>query len=147
MSASEALQLYRRREHIEDMFRLFKQTADGKKPGVWNSDRIRGRHLVQFVALSYYDFLYNKLTEVQGTLGAPTGDKKHDTEANLSAERSLLKWLNARSLGEILKWFDAVESTRLGGSSHPALRLITEQTSRDLLLLDKIGYQGELSPQ
>ncbi len=71
-------------------------------------DRLRGRHLVQFVALSYYDFLYNKLKELKGTLDASTGDKKHDAETNLSAERSLLKWLNARSLGEILKWSDAV---------------------------------------
>lgn len=145
METAEALQLYRRREHIEDMFELFKQKADGKKPRVWDRERLWGRHLVQFVALSYYDYLYGKLKKLKATLGTQTGDKKHDTEANLNAERSLLRWVNARSLGEILKWFDAVEITSLGGNSHPALRIITEQTSRDLMLLDKIDYKGDLN--
>ncbi|MBQ9275814.1 MAG: hypothetical protein IJ228_13490, partial [Succinivibrio sp.] len=125
----------------------FKQKADGKKPRVWDSDRLRGREFVQFVALAYYDFLYAKLKALKATLGQPTGDKKHDTETVLKEERALLKWLKARSLHEVLGWFDAVEITRLTGKGHPAIKIVTEQTRRDQLFLERLGYQGEMSPK
>ena len=140
----ENITTYRRREHIEDLYELFKQKADGRKPSVWDSDRLRGRQLVQFVALGYYGFLYRKINQLKGVLGQKNGELLHDTELNLSRERELLSWLNNVSLYDILQWFDAVEITRLVGRKHPASRIVSECTRRDLMFLEKIGYTGDI---
>ena len=142
-----AIRLYRGREHIEDMFELLKQKADGGKPRVWDSDRLRGRQFVQFVALGYYDFLYTRLRNLKKSLGVKNGDEEHDSAENLKKERALLKWLNNVSLYDILQWFDAVEITRLVGNKHPATTIVTERTERDRMFLDRLGYTGEMLKQ
>ena len=134
-SASELLKLGRKREHIEDMFELLKQKTDGNKPRVHDSDRLRGRQFVQFIALSYYDYLYKKIKDLKSKLGKPNGDAKHDLKQNLKEENSLLKWLRNTSLNEILQWFDAVDLIRLTGKKHQNLNLITETTKRDRMFL------------
>ena len=144
-SASELLNLGRKREHIEDMFELLKQKTDGNKPRVHDSDRLRGRQFVQFIALSYYDYLYKKIKDLKSKLGKPNGDAKHDLKQNLKEENSLLKWLRNTSLNEILQWFDAVDLIRLTGKKHQNLNLITETTKRDRMFLENIGYYGELN--
>ena len=63
--AAELLKLGRKREHIEDMFELLKQKTDGKKTRVQDTDRLKGRQFVQFIALSYYDFLYKKIKDMK----------------------------------------------------------------------------------
>lgn len=143
-SASELLKLGRKREHIEDMFELLKQKTDGNKPRVHDSDRLRGRQFVQFIALSYYDYLYKKIKDLKSELGVPNGDARHDLKQNLKEESSLLKWLRNTSLNEILQWFDAIDLIKLVGRKHQNLRLITETTKRDRMFLKKIGYYGEL---
>lgn len=95
--ASELLKLGRKREHIENMFELLKQKADGKKNRVQDTDRLRGRQFVQFIALSYYDYLYKKIKDLKTTLGKPNGDTKHDLKANLEKENDLLKWIKNSS--------------------------------------------------
>ncbi len=142
--ATELLRLGRKREHIEDMFRLLKQKADGNKPRVHDTDRLRGRQFVQFVALGYYDYLYKKLKDLKAVLGKPNGDVRHDLKENLKEEDKLLKWLKNSSLNEILQWFDAVDLVRLTGKKHRHIKLITETTKRDRLFLEKIGYYGPL---
>ena len=50
--AFECLRKYRKRETIESFFETLKNRTDGTRPRVWNSDTLRGRMFVQFVALS-----------------------------------------------------------------------------------------------
>ena len=144
-TAAKLLTLGRKREHIEDMFELLKQKTDGNKPQVHDTDRLRGRQFVQFIALGYYDYLYKKIKDLKSTLGVPNGDARHDLKQNLKEETSLLKWIRNTSLNEILQWFDAIDLIRLTGRKHQNLKLITETTKRDRMFLEKIGYYGELN--
>ena len=142
---SELLSLGRKREHIEDMFELLKQKTDGNKPRVHDTDRLRGRQFVQFIALCYYDYLYKRLKDLKSELGVPNGDARHDLKQNLKDETTLLKWIKNSSLNEILQWFDAIDLIRLTGKKHQNLNLITETTKRDRMFLEKIGYYGEMN--
>jgi hypothetical protein len=49
--------LERKRETIESFFESMKQRADGTRVRVWDTDTLRGRMFVQFVALCYYEYL------------------------------------------------------------------------------------------
>lgn len=142
--AAELLKLGRKREHIEDMFELLKQKTDGKKTRVQDTDRLKGRQFVQFIALSYYDFLYKKIKDMKATLGKPNGDSRHDLKDNLDREKDLLKWLKNSSLNEVLQWFDAVDLIQLTGKKHKNIKLITETTIRDRLFLERLGYSGQM---
>ena len=144
MNTAELLKLGRKREHIEDMFELLKQKTDGKKTRVQDTDRLKGRQFVQFIALSYYDFLYKKIKDLKATLGKPNGNLRHDLKDNLDKEKDLLKWLKNSSLNEVLQWFDAVDLIQLTGKKHKNINLITETTIRDRLFLEKIGYSGQM---
>lgn len=139
----DALANYRRREHIEDMFCDFKQKANGSKPRVWDSETLMGRLTCQFIALGYYEFLYNKIRALKNTLGNRTGDADHDTEMNLNKERKLRGWLKKNSLHKILNWFDCVEMTTLPGAKSK-ISIISETTERDRFFLEKLGYVGPM---
>jgi len=66
-----------------------KRRADGTRVRVWDTDTLRGRMFVQFVALCYYEYLGNEIRNVKQPLGIKNGDPKHDTEAILKLERKL----------------------------------------------------------
>lgn len=138
MEASQALSIYRQRNTIELFFEILKQRIDGDRPRVWDSDRLRGRLFVQFVALCYYEYLAMQLRVIKADLGQPNGEPAHDTKENLNNERKLLHWLERQSLHDVLKWFDTVESVEISTSLRRK-RWTSEILSRDKLLLNKLG--------
>lgn len=134
----EALSKYRRRNRIEEFFKLEKEFADGARPRVWNCDTLKGRMFAQFVALGYLSFLYARESELKERLGKKTGEPEHDTEKNLKAEQKLLSWMKDHSLQQKLKWFDCTEKTSVS-TGMGKVRWITENTSRDRLYLKSLG--------
>ena len=79
MATFTALENYRLREKIEELFGVQKGTADGNRPRTWYPDNLRGRQFVQFVALGYYCFLTKKIKEVRERLGKNTGKKPENS--------------------------------------------------------------------
>lgn len=134
----EALKKYRKREKIEEYFQMTKEDTDAAKPRVWYADHLMGRMMVQFVALAYEDYLRYKIGKMKAELGKENGDPQHDTKTNLVAEQNLKKWLTGISFSNILRWFDAYETTKVSKkiSQH---RWSTETTNRDRLFLKKLG--------
>ena len=49
----DALRKYRKRETVESFFGSMKNRVDGARLRVWDTDTLRGRMFVQFVALCY----------------------------------------------------------------------------------------------
>ncbi len=136
----DGLLLYSKREHIEDMFALFKENADGKKTRVWTSERMRGRTFIQFVALCYYEFLYSKIKSVKQMLIEPEDPNMGKIHNQIRKE--LKDWLAEASQSDILQWFDAVEITRLMGRKSPSIKTVTETMARDKMFLALLGYSG-----
>ena len=134
----ECLRKYRKRETIESYFESMKLRADGARPRVWDTDTLRGRMFVQFVALCYYEYLSNEIRLMKNTLGVSNGDPAHDAAANISLEKKLKGWLNDSPIYLVLQWFDTVEGVKVS-SKLTAKRWTTEITSRDRLFLDKLG--------
>lgn len=134
----EALKKYRKREKIEEYFQMTKEDTDAAKPRVWYADHLMGRMMVQFVALAYEDYLRYRIGKMKAELGKENGDPQHDTKTNLAAEQNLKKWLTGISFSNILRWFDAYETTKVSKkiSQH---RWSTETTNRDRLFLKKLG--------
>ena len=134
----ECLRKYRKRETIESYFESMKLRADGTRPRVWDTDTLRGRMFVQFVALCYYEYLSNEIRNIKRTLGVKNGDPVHDAAVNLSLERKLKGWLNDSPIYLVLQWFDTLEGVKVS-SKLTAKRWTTEITSRDRLFLTKMG--------
>ena len=57
----EALEYYRRREKIEESYKIEKDKTDGNKPRTWTMETYKGRAYVQFISVCYYSWLYKKL--------------------------------------------------------------------------------------
>ena len=133
-----ALEKYRKREKVEEYFQLMKGNADASRPRVWYADHLMGRMIVQFVALSYEDYLRFNIGQMKAELGKKTGDPKHDTKENLKLEISLKKWLTSSSFSNILRWFDAYETTKVS-TRVSNYRWNSETTKRDRLFLEKLG--------
>lgn len=131
----KALELYRSREKIEDLFSVQKNSMDGRRPRVWYPENLRGRQFVQFVGLGYYFFLNRRIRLLKETLGENDGSKTKET---LKREMALKAWLDNRSLIQILEWFDAVTERRIQ-TPFARRRVTTETTSRDQLFLEKLG--------
>lgn len=117
---------------------MAKEDADASKPRVWYADHLMGRMMIQFVALAYEDYLRYRIGKMKAELGKENGDPIHDTKENLTAECNLKKWLAGISFSNILRWFDAYETTKVSTkiSNH---RWSTETTKRDRLFLEKLG--------
>jgi hypothetical protein len=135
-----ALEKYRKREKVEEYFKMAKEDADASSPRVWYADHLMGRMILQFVALSYEDCLRFKIGQIKATLGKKTGDPKHDTKEILALESSLKKWLIDISFSNILRWFDAYETTKVS-TVVANRRWNSETTKRDRLFLEKLGMQ------
>jgi len=133
-----ALEKYRKREKVEEYFQMLKGDADAARPRVWYADHLMGRMIVQFVALSYEDYLRFNIGQMKVELGKKTGDPKHDTKENLKLEISLKKWLTTTSFSNILRWFDAYETTKVS-TKVANYRWNSETTKRDRLFLEKLG--------
>jgi hypothetical protein len=108
MDTFAALENYRLREKIEELFADQKGGLDGARPRTWYPDNLRGRQFVQFVALGYHCFLTKKINELQANLGK---DETEKTKALVTLEKKLDKWLKQRSIAQILDWFDCIETT------------------------------------
>ncbi len=54
--ANEALEQYRLREKIEELFAVQKNSMDGRRPRNWYPDALLGRQFAQFVGLGYHCF-------------------------------------------------------------------------------------------
>jgi len=139
MDTFEALENYRLREKIEELFADQKGGLDGARPRTWYPDNLRGRQFVQFVALGYHCFLTNKINDLKAGLGKNGTGK---TEALIALEKKLGKWLNQRSLSQILDWFDCVETTNVQ-TAMGNYRWSTESVARDRLFLEHLGLPGK----
>ena len=133
-----ALEKYRQREKVEEYFKMSKQDTDGSRPRVWYADHLMGRMIVQFVALGYEDYLRFKIGQMKAELGKKTGDPKHDTKENLALESSLKKWLLDTSFANVLRWFDAYETTMVS-TAVSNRRWNSETTKRDRLFMENLG--------
>jgi len=134
----ECLRKYRKRETIESFFESMKRRADGTRARVWDTDTLRGRMFVQFIALCYYEYLSNEIRSIKKPLGVKNGDPKHDAEANLKLERKLKNWLDDSPIYLILQWFDTFEGVKVS-SKLLSKRWTTEITQRDMMFLEKMG--------
>ena len=47
--------------------------ADGTRARVWDTETLRGRMFVQFVALCYYEYLSDEIRNIKMTLGVRKG--------------------------------------------------------------------------
>ena len=135
MNTFTALENYRLREKIEELFAVEKGGLDGARPRTWYPDNLRGRQFAQFVALGYHCFLTKKIKEVRNRLGQ---NKNEKSKALLKLEKQLDKWLEQRSLAQILDWFDCIETTNVR-TAMGDYRWSTESVARDQLFLNYLG--------
>ena len=139
MDTFAALENYRLREKIEELFAVQKGGLDGARPRTWYPDNLRGRQFVQFVSLGYHCFLTKAIKEVRAKLGK---DEVGKSKALLKLEKQLDKWLDQRSLTQILDWFDCIETTEVQ-TAMGNYRWSTESVARDQLFLRCLGVIGE----
>jgi hypothetical protein len=135
MDTFTALENYRLREKIEELFAVQKGSLDGARPRTWYPDNLRGRQFVQFVSLGYYCFLTKKIKEVKARLGKDEPGKPNTLH---KLEMKLEKWLDQRSLAQILDWFDCIETTQIK-TAMGDYRWSTESVARDRLFLEYLG--------
>ena len=112
-----------------------KGRLDGARPRTWYPDNLRGRQFVQFVSLGYHCFLTKKIKEVQAQLRKNEPGK---SKALLKLEKNLEKWIEQRSLAQVLDWFDCIETTQVK-TAMGDYRWSTESVARDRLFLEYLG--------
>ena len=139
MDTFTALEDYRLREKIEELFAVNKGELDGARPRTWHPDNLRGRQFAQFVSLGYHCFLTKKIKEMRERLGKNESGK---TKALVSLEKKLEKWLEQRSLAQILDWFDCIETTHVR-TAMGNYRWSTESVARDSLFLEYLGVPSK----
>jgi hypothetical protein len=139
MDTFTALENYRLREKIEELFAVQKGGLDGARPRTWYPDNLRGRQFAQFISLGYHCFLTKKIKEVRARLGENESAK---TKEHVKLENKLDKWLAQRSLAQILDWFDCVETTKVQ-TAMGNYRWSTESVARDQLFLKCLGVNGK----
>ncbi len=135
MDTFTALENYRLREKIEELFAVQKGGLDGARPRTWYPDNLRGRQFTQFVSLGYHCFLTKKIKEVRARIGKKEAGK---TKALIKLEKKLDHWLAQRSLAQILDWFDCIETTTVQ-TAMGSNRWSTESVARDRLFLEYLG--------
>ena len=135
MNTFEALENYRLREKIEELFSTQKGRLDGARPRTWYPDNLRGRQFVQFIALCYHCYLTKRIKDVRASLGQ---EQEGKTKAVVALEKKLNSWLEQRSLAQILDWFDCIETTVVK-TTMGTNRWSTESVARDRLFLQRLG--------
>jgi len=138
----KALEKYRKREYVENYFRSAKQSVDSTRTRVWNADTLRGRMFVQFVALSYYEFLSEKIRKIKMELDKPCDGFDARPKSRIKLEKKLKSWLDNSPIYMQLQWFDAIEGVNISSKLKNA-RWSTEITSRDELYLEKLGMSSK----
>ena len=139
MNTFTALENYRLREKIEELFAVQKGRLDGARPRTWYPDNLRGRQFTQFVALGYHCFLTKKIKQVQAKLRKKEPGK---IKSLINLEKKLENWLAQRSLAQILDWFDCIETTNIQ-TVMSTYRWSTESVARDRLFLKYLGIGNE----
>ncbi|WP_290432808.1 hypothetical protein, partial [uncultured Parasutterella sp.] len=94
------------------------------------------RFFCQFIALGLYCELYERIFKIKEQL-------KEDNAATKSEERDnrlLLRWLQSKSLKQILDYFSVLELTGFRADRNIAIR--TEVTKRDQLFLKLLGMKN-----
>lgn len=134
----ECLRRYRKRELIEEFFEEGKQHMDGRRPRVWNTDTLRGRMFVQFVALCYYEYFSDKVRQMKKSLSHTNEESLSMIKIDLDADRKLLSWLKNTPLYIQLQWFDTVDTVAISNGLK-SKRWNSETSSRDRLYLAKLG--------
>lgn len=129
---------YCRREKIEEYFQMAKEDAGASRPRVWYADHLMGRMIIQFAALSYEDYLRFQISRMKEDLGKGTNEPGHNTKEILGMELKLKKWLEDTSFSNILRWFDAYETTEVSATVANR-RWSSEITKRDQMFLKKLG--------
>jgi transposase len=137
-----ALEKYRKREHVENHFRSAKQNADGSRARVWDSDTLRGRMFVQFIALCYYEFLSEEVRKMKADLGKSPDESNPKTKQQINLEKKLKTWLENTPIYIQLQWFDVIEGVEIS-SKLKSSRWATPITSRDKLYLERLGMKGQ----
>jgi hypothetical protein len=135
MGTFEALSNYRLRGRIEDGYGDHKGSLGGSRPHTWFPDNLKGKLLVQFIALGYLSFLQKKLKEVKDSLAK---NQNEMTKEQYTKEEKLSHWLKDHSLLQIMDWFDCIETTTVQ-TANSKIRWSTESVSRDKLFLEKLG--------
>jgi len=135
MDTFTALENYRLREKIEELFAVQKGRLDGARPRTWYPDNLRGRQFTQFVSLGYHCFLTKKIKEVQARLRKKKSGK---SKSLMKLEKKLENWLAQRSLAQTLDWFDCIETTKVQ-TAMADYRWSTESVARDKLFLEYLG--------
>ena len=135
METFTALEDYRLREKIEEIFAVIKGGLDGARASAWYPDNLRGRQFVQFISLGYHCFLTKKIKEMRAELGKNRSGK---TKALVNLENKLKKWLEQRSLAQILDWFDCIETTHVR-TVMGNYRWSKESVASDRLFLEYLG--------
>lgn len=138
MDTFDALKMYRRREKIEEHFRMDKQYVDGNRTRVWYPESLDGRFFCQFVALCYHEYLHRAIRDLKDTLAIKNGEPRHDSQQNLKEEKALLDWLCGMSIERLFAWFDCIEETKVE-TNMGKRRWRTETISRDRLFLAKLN--------
>lgn len=139
MDTFTALENYRLREKIEELFAVQKGRLDGARPRTWYPDNLRGRQFTQFVSLCYHCFLTKKIKQVQARLRKKEAGKN---KSLIKLEKKLETWLAQRSLAQILDWFDCIETTKVQ-TGMGNYRWSTESVARDRLFLKYLGVNPE----
>ena len=137
-TANEALDLYRKREWIEDYFERFQQNADGNTSRTGKPENLAGRLFVQFIAMCYIEDIHERIRVLKSSLAKMNGDSAHDTKEVLDKEKDLKNWLKKRSMFRVLNWFDANETVEVS-SEITKRRWNTEVIERDALFLKLLG--------
>ncbi len=139
MDTFTALENYRLREKIEELFAVQKGRLDGARPRTWYPDNLRGRQFAQFISLGYHCFLTKKIKEVQVKLRKKEPGKP---KSLIKLEKKLDNWLSQRSLAQILDWFDCIETTKVQ-TVMAEYRWSTESVARDKLFLKYLGVDNK----
>jgi len=139
MDTFTALENYRLREKIEELFAVQKGRLDGARPRTWYPDNLRGRQFTQFISLGYHCFITKKIKQVQARLRKKESGK---TKALIKLEKQLENWIAQRSLAQILDWFDCIETTRVQ-TAMGNYRWSTESVARDRLFLKYLGMDDK----
>ena len=141
-----ALSKYRRREWIEDFFEEYKNRVGGKKNRQWDSTSLDGKRLIQFVALSYYEYFSKKINEMKESLGKKNGDHDHDLKKNLDIENRLKSWLERTSIQEIFDTYDAIEKLEVATPAAKAM-WTTDKVEMYDMFLTKLGMRMPDDPK
>lgn len=135
---AEALRLCRQRGRVAAFFSA-QRPVGGPRREVWTEQMLRGRLVVEFVALCLHEALRGRIGEICGWLGreiaaaAASGEQK-------KTERELLLWLQETPVPEVLQWF-ALRPEEMSSPVFFRRRWNAEVLRRDEVFLHLLGME------